>query len=263
MAVSLNRRGPKKSETWLTALPVFNEAQHVNSVLDEVRQYCEQVLVVDDGSTDGTSELLAQRKDIACVRHEQNRGYGAALVTAFRYAQEHAFTGVVTIDCDGQHEPKRIPRFIAACRKVDVVSGSRYLKQYPGDSTPPAQRLWINQTITAEINRRLGLKLTDAFCGFKAYRVAALARLNLQEVGYAMPLEFWVQAAHQRLNILELPVPLIYLDEKRSFGGNLDNAVKRLEYYYEVLDRSLAALGCEFQPSDRCLTQGSCGGESV
>ena len=142
--------------------------------------------------------------------------------------------------------PKRIPRFIAACRKVDVVSGSRYLKQYPGDSTPPAQRLWINQQVTAEINRRLGLNLTDAFCGFKAYRVAALARLSIHEVGYAMPLEFWVQAAHKRLKIIELPVPLIYLDEKRSFGGTLDNAATRLEYYHQVLNRSLEALGSDF-----------------
>jgi dolichol-phosphate mannosyltransferase len=229
------------SERWLTALPVFNEAKSVDRVLDEVGRYSEHVLVVDDGSSDGTSDLLDRRTDVRIVRHVQNQGYGAALFSAFRYAIEHGFDGVVTIDCDGQHEPKRIPRFVAAGKSVDIVSGSRYLKQYPGDSEPPAQRRFINQLVTAEINRRLGLNLTDAFCGFKAYRVDALKRLNLQEAGYAMPLELWVQAAQQRLKIVELPVPLIYLDEKRSFGGVLDDAATRLEYYHLVLDRSIAA----------------------
>jgi dolichol-phosphate mannosyltransferase len=234
------------SERWLTALPVYNEAKHVDRVLDQVRQYSEHVLVVDDGSSDGTSELLDRRSDIRVVRHAENQGYGAALFSAFRYAIEHRFDGVVTIDCDGQHEPERIPRFVAAGRNVDIVSGSRYLKRYAGDSEPPAQRLWVNQRVTAEINRRLGFTLTDAFCGFKAYRVDALKRLDLREPGYAMPLELWVQAAYHKLTVLELPVPLIYLDEKRSFGGVLDDAATRLEYYHLVLDRSIAAIGGEF-----------------
>lgn len=245
------------SDRWLTALPVYNEAQSVQSVLDEVGRYSEHVLVVDDGSSDGTAELLDRRGDIRVVRHDQNQGYGAALSTAFCYAIEHGFDGVVTIDCDGQHEPKRIPRFVAAGKSVDIVSGSRYLKQYPGDSEPPAQRRWVNQQITAELNRRLGLHLTDAFCGFKAYRVDAIKRLNLQETGYAMPLELWVQAAARELKIIELPVPLIYLDEKRSFGGVLDDAATRLEYYHQVLDRSVAAVGQLSQSGfARCGEQG-------
>lgn len=228
---------------FLTALPVYNEKKTVHSVLDEVLRHSSDVLVVDDGSTDGTSELLAERDDIRVVRHPQNRGYGAALHTAFEYAAQHRYDIVVTIDCDGQHSPHRIPRFVAACQGADIVSGSRYLKQYPGDNEAPAQRRFINQRVTAELNRRLGLEITDAFCGFKAYRVDAVARLQLQETGYAMPLELWVQAAAAGLKILELPVPRIYLDEKRSFGGALDDATTRLEYYHLVIDRSVAQVG--------------------
>ena len=224
----------------LTALPVFNEAGYVNEVLDEVRQYSDEVLVVDDGSSDGTSELLAKRDDIRLVTHPENRGYGAALSSAFEYAAANDFDIVVTIDCDGQHEPQRIPSFVAACTDVDIVSGSRYLKRFPGDSQPPAQRRWVNQLITASLNNRLGLSLTDTFCGFKAYRVDALARLNLTENGYAMPLELWVEAAAAGLCIVELPVPLIYLDENRSFGGALDEAQVRLDYYNKVIERSVA-----------------------
>jgi len=227
----------------LTALPVYNEARFVDPVLDEVLRHSADVLVVDDGSTDGTAERLEARSDIRLVTHAVNKGYGAALATAFDYAVEHRFDVVVTIDCDGQHEPKRIPRFVRACDGADIVSGSRYLKQYEGDSEPPAQRRWINGQITAEINRRLGLQLTDAFCGFKAYRVDALRKLDLAETGYAMPLELWVQAACAGLKIVELPVPLIYLDEERSFGGVLDDGSTRLQYYHETLDRAISAHG--------------------
>ena len=100
---------PKLSDCkFLTALPVFNEVNSVSEVLDEVARYCDNILVVDDGSSDGTSELLAKRDDIILVTHPVNKGYGAALVTAFEYAAEHKYDVLITIDCDGQHEPQQI-----------------------------------------------------------------------------------------------------------------------------------------------------------
>jgi len=241
---------------FLTALPVYNEVNHVDAVLDEVLRYATEVLVVDDGSTDGTAELLARRKGIDIIRHPKNLGYGAALISAFEYAIRQGHDVLVTIDCDGQHEPKRIPQFVQACEGVDIVSGSRYLRCFPGDSRPPEDRRRINRSITRQINRLLGLRLTDAFCGFKAYQVAALTKLDLTETGYAMPLELWVQAARWGLRIVELPVPLIYLEEERSFGGSLDDAQTRLLIYRRVLDRAIsAAFPCRAQP-----VFGMCGG---
>ncbi len=235
---------------FLTALPVFNEAAHVDGVLDEVLRFAADVLVVDDGSSDGTSDLLAarvdRRGDIRVVRHAVNQGYGAALATAFRETLAGPWDGLVTIDCDGQHQPRMIPEFVAACgdplTSTDIVSGSRYLRRFTGDSLPPVARRRINAEITAEINQRLGLALTDAFCGFKAYSRRALERLHVTETGYAMPLEVWVQAAAAGLEIVELPVPLVYLDLARSFGGALDDAATRLAYYRRVLDRAEAAV---------------------
>ena len=228
----------------LTALPVFNEEAHLTGALEGALCYSDEVLVVDDGSTDGTAELLADRKDIHLITHRENCGYGAAVRSAFDFALDWKYDVLVTIDCDGQHQPQLIPRLVETLESADggpadVVSGSRYLRRFPGDSQPPEDRQRINRLITEEINRRLGLKLTDAFCGFKAYRTEALARSRLTETGYAMPLEFWVRVAEAGLKIAEVPVPLIYLDESRSFGGALDRAETRLQVYRQVFERAL------------------------
>jgi glycosyltransferase involved in cell wall biosynthesis len=232
---------PPAQIRFLTALPVFNEARHVTAVLDEVARNAADVLVVDDGSTDGTRDLLAHRTDVRVVYHEKNQGYGAALRTAFEYAVAHGYDVLVTIDCDGQHEPQRIAQLVEGCRDADIVSGSRYLGVDVPAGLAPADRRRINVQITDLLNCRLGLKLTDAFCGFKAYRVEALKKLRPTDNGYAMPLELWVQAAFHELTIVEAPVPLIYLDEKRSFGGALDDSQTRLAYYHDVIERAVQA----------------------
>jgi len=247
----------------LTALPVYNEVAHVGPVLDEVLKYSRDVLVIDDGSSDGTSELLARRNDVVTVRHPQNQGYGAALRTAYDYAQAQGYDVLVTIDCDGQHEPRLIPELAAAVFSqppgpVDIVSGSRYLKEFDGDSLPPEDRRRINREITDWLNRVFRLGITDAFCGFKAYRVAALHHLHITDLGYAMPLQVWVQAARYCLKVVEFPVPLIYLDEKRSFGGVLDDAARRLTHYYTVLHREIAALEFPCADPQTALPVGTC-----
>jgi dolichol-phosphate mannosyltransferase len=232
------------SSRFLTALPVFNEVKSVCPVLDEVANYSDDMLVVDDGSTDGTLDLLRQRKDITLIEHQSNQGYGGALITAFDYAIENNYDVLVTIDCDGQHEPQLIRRFVAesASTGADIISGSRYLKTFSENSSAPKDRRNINKQITDLLNEKLGYSLTDSFCGFKAYRVEALRKLKLTETGYAMPLELWVQAWCQQLTVQEVPVPLIYLDEDRSFGDNLDDPTIRLNYYHEILRKAFSAL---------------------
>src|SRR5262245_20146269 len=173
----------------LTAIPVYNEAKHVRQVLAEVRRYSRDILVVNDGSTDGTAELLSAEPDILRVDHPKNRGYGAALISAFRFALARDYDVLVTMDCDGRHEPARIPVLLEALHDCDIVSGSRYLRDFRQDTPAPTDRRFINATITREINARYGFNLTDTFCGFKAYRREALARLNITEEGWGMPLQ--------------------------------------------------------------------------
>jgi dolichol-phosphate mannosyltransferase len=219
----------------LTAIPVYNEERHVERVLAEVRRYCADILVVDDGSTDGTSALLARQNGIQVITHPTNRGYGAALVSAFEHALRLGVDVLVTMDCDGQHEPARIPVLLEAIHDADIVSGSRYLRDFRQDSSAPQDRQAINGHITAELNERFGLGITDAFCGFKAYRREALTQLRITETGWGMPLQLWVQAARAGLRVKEVAVPRLYLDPNRAFGGVLNDATQRLAYYRGVI----------------------------
>lgn len=235
------------------AIPVYNEERHVDRVLAQVRRHAPRgtaIVVVDDGSSDATPALLA-RHDVHLIRHAVNLGYGRALRDAFDWAVQEAFDWLITMDCDEQHEPAAIPRFVAAIARddADVVSGSRYLVPMPPQGTVPPDRRLINARITAELRRHLGLPITDAFCGFKAHRVAALAEMRLDEDGYAFPLQFWVQVAALGLRVREVPVRLIYNDPNRSFGGMLDDPVRRLRHYRRVLHRELTRWGLASSPS--------------
>ncbi len=227
----------------LTAIPVYNEESSLVSVLTEVLKHAAEVLVVDDGSTDGTAALLGSFPGVRVIRHARNEGYGASLRTAFEAATRGSYDGLVTLDCDGQHEPKRIPELASGLQKADIVSGSRYLRVFDPGQQPPEDRRRINREVTRWLNECLGLSLTDAFCGFKAYRKAALQQFDITDNGYAMPLEVWVQAVAHKMTIVEVPVPLIYLDESRAFGGALDNAAYRLEHYRRVFEKALARSG--------------------
>jgi glycosyltransferase involved in cell wall biosynthesis len=234
----------------LTAIPVHNEEAMLESVLTEVLKYAADVLVVDDGSTDRTPLLLRSFPTVRTIRHPRNMGYGAGLRSAFQATIESGYDGVVTLDCDGQHEPKRIPEIGLRLADCDIVSGSRYLQVFDPAQKPPEQRRRINVEVTRWLNECLGLSLTDAFCGFKGYRATALKQLNITEMGYAMPIQLWVQAVARGMRIVEAPVPLIYLDEARAFGGALDDAEYRLRHYRRVFadamesSRLVMAQGC-------------------
>jgi dolichol-phosphate mannosyltransferase len=240
MQKSLNNR--YNTATVLIAIPVFNEFEYVDNILRAVQRYSDDVLVVDDGSTDGTTELLERHSAVSIISHDVNAGYGRSLIHAFEFARKKAFDWIITIDCDHQHEPSYIPHFYTEIENenADIISGSRYLRPANADlSMVPPERIAINKKITDLLNQRLGFGLTDAFCGFKAYRTSAISKLKLSEDGYGLPLQLWIQAGSMDLRISEIPVPLIYHDPRRNFGGDLEDPRVRLAYYMQIIEREL------------------------
>ncbi len=229
----------------LIAIPTFNEAKQVEEVIDRTRPYCQDILIVDDASSDQTPAILAKRNDIRVLRHDQNQGYGKSLIDAFNYAQREGFDWVITMDADGQHEAESIPDFVEAIRsgEWDLISGSRYLAALSNDDLPPIERRNINHRVTTILNNQFGLELTDSFCGFKAHRTSTMIRLGLTEAGYAFPLQLWPRVWEQGVRMKEIAVRRIYNDPNRSFGVNLDDAERRFSHYMTVLNAELDRMG--------------------
>ena len=227
----------------LIAIPVYNEEKHLERVLGELVRYSPEILAVDDGSTDASPRILDAHPFVEVHRHETNEGYGQSLIDAFAIAAVRRFDWVVTLDADEQHDPAAIAMFMAEAARgdVDVISGSRYLPESLRRSPVPEERRSFNILVTQILARLTPYRLTDAFCGFKAYRVDALRRLRLSDKGYAMPLQFWVQAARAGLKVREVPVKLVYVDPTRTFRGPLDDPRVRLQHYLAVIERELAA----------------------
>lgn len=225
----------------LLIVPIYNEEKYLTGVLDEVRKHISpgtELLAINDGSTDRSGKILDRIPAVTVLSHPRNMGYGSTLMDGFQYAIGNGFEIAITIDCDWQHEPHLIGEFEREISSCDIVSGSRYLK--PSNETPPAERAEINQKITDLINELTGLGITDAFCGFKAYRVEALRKLALTEPDYGMPLQLWIQAAAHGLRVVEIPVGLVYFDHSRDFAGELRNPTQRLRYYLSIIEKESA-----------------------
>ncbi len=225
----------------LIALPAYNEKEGIGFIISQIKKYDLDILVIDDGSTDGTQEQLSNIENINTIVHEKNLGYGQTIIDAFKYGISNGYDSIITMDCDGQHIPDEVQIFLTQISNYDIVSGSRYLIQ-TNKLNPqiPPDRYAINMEITRILNETAKLDLTDSFCGFKAYKTDAIKKMKLTEAGYGMPLQLWMQAWKLRLSIKEIPIELIYNNAEKRFSGELDNTTIRINYYKEIIEREMS-----------------------
>ena len=160
------------------AIPVFDNAKTVADVVTRARRECESVLVVDDGSRDGSGERAAEAGAVV-LRHDLNLGKGEALKTAFAWAREQGFTHVASLDADGQHFPEDFPALSAAAEKDPraLVLGARSFADIPG-----ANRFG-NRFSNRWVNWAAGLQLADTQCGFRIYPADTCERFILRHRG--------------------------------------------------------------------------------
>jgi glycosyltransferase involved in cell wall biosynthesis len=190
-------------------IPCYNERKTAREILDRVREapYEKEIVVVDDGSTDGTREILEAARDageITLVLHERNGGKGAALSTGFRHV-----TGDVVIiqDADLEYDPAEYPRLVEPIRRgqADVVYGSRFL----GGGPTRVHLFWHyvgNRLLTLFSNMFTNINLTDMETCYKAFRRGVLDRLTVRSRRFGVEPELTAKIARMKVRIFEVPI---------------------------------------------------------
>jgi len=210
----------------LVAIPAFNEERTIGTIVSAAQEYCDAVLVLDDGSEDATARI-ASRMNAIVISHPQNRGYGASLKSIFLAANSYNAQALVVMDADGQHNPRDIETVLAPVLDgADIVIGSRVLKE--GNAIPLYRKTGM-KVLDAFTNYAGNLAVTDSQSGFRAYSRRAIRSILITEPGMGAGSEILVQAKDQGLSIVEIPVGVRYGKEGGHSSNPFSHGIRVLE----------------------------------
>ncbi|MFQ5510324.1 MAG: glycosyltransferase family 2 protein [Candidatus Krumholzibacteriia bacterium] len=200
-------------------IPAWNAARHLAGVLERVAVFKLPVIVVDDGSDDG-SGALARAHGVHVVVHPRNLGKGAALASGIDKARSLDMQFVITLDADGQHNPDEIPRFIErqAATGADVIVGNRMGER--GDMPP--LRVFANRVTSAFVSLRAHARVPDSQNGYRMLRTSLFDRLRLETTRYDTESEILIKAGRAGAKIDSVPVETIYGTEKSGVNPLVD-----------------------------------------
>ena len=234
----------------VVCLPTYNERENLERMVSALgRVFAEagldgRVLVIDDGSPDGTGEiadrLAAELPFVSVLHRERKEGLGPAYLAGFRQALADGADLVMEIDCDFSHDPADVPRLVAATAAADLVLGSRYVAG-GGTRNWGLLRRAISRFGSLYAQLLLGLPVRDLTGGFKCYRRAVLETIRLERIsskGYAFQVETTYRAVRAGLRVAE--VPIVFVD--REAGGSKMSRQIALEAMWKVPALRLAAL---------------------
>ncbi|HYM60737.1 MAG TPA: glycosyltransferase family 2 protein [Thermoanaerobaculia bacterium] len=200
---------PDPSERFAVLIPAFNAEKTLGAVIRGCKQQVPDIIVVDDGSRDRTSDVAADEGAVA-LRHALNCGKGRALKTGFAWALEHGFDGVIVVDADGQHLPSEIPKLLR-CRAetgADLVIGGR---SHLFDQMLPRRRL-ANRFSTWAIGQLSRTGVSDSQCGFRVYSAKLLRSFELRTDGFDAESEILVRAGLAGMKVATTPIEMGFVD---------------------------------------------------
>jgi glycosyltransferase involved in cell wall biosynthesis len=190
----------------IAGIPAFDESYHIEAVVRDTKKYVDEVIVIDDGSSDDTADK-ARRAGATVVQHPYNKGYGVSIQDIFTEARKRNPDVLVILDADGQHDPHEIPNLIKpVLAGYDFVVGTRQKQS----SSIPFYRRVGQGLILRSVKVLTADQLTDSECGFRAFSRKAITTLDLKENGMAVSAETVVEAARKKLRVTEVPVTVIY-----------------------------------------------------
>ena len=200
----------------MVAIPCLNEEAFIQDIVSRSKKYVDNVIVIDDGSTDNTSQV-AQAAGAQVVHHELTQGAGAATRSGFLTAKANSVDVLVTLDGDGQHNPNEIPFLITPVieNNVDLVIGSRFLGT---QSNMRRYRKFGIDVINWLCNVGSKMKITDSQCCFRAHSKKLLDQIEITENGFGFSIEVIIKARKMGLTIAEVPISCVYHSQGSSMN---------------------------------------------
>lgn len=222
-------------EKSLVVIPTYNEKENILSIIPEVlaQNACFEVLVVDDGSPDGTGDLVEEfsksEPRVHSMRRKGKLGLGSAYVAGFKWALERDYQYIFEMDADFSHSPKDLTRFLDKAAEADLVLGSRYMNRRISVVNWDLRRLILSYGANLYSRIVTGLPVSDATGGFKCFRRSALEALDFSKMksdGYCFQIETSFKVWKKKMRVAEIPI--VFTDrtkgESKMSGGIISEA---------------------------------------
>lgn len=200
-------------------IPAYNEVKTIGGLTESVKARIPDVIVVDDGSVDGTGDI-ARKSGAIVLGFSSNKGKGEALKAGFKYALENSYNAVITMDADGQHSPEDIMKFIdkAATAGIDLVVGNRMADP----EGMPLERVITNFFMSFLLSFVCRRRVPDTQCGYRLVKCEALRKIRLISANYEIESELLIKVSRQGCRIASVPIKSVYQGQRSLINPLLD-----------------------------------------
>jgi glycosyltransferase involved in cell wall biosynthesis len=196
-------------DIWIV-IPAYNESKHIVGVIKKTKEFCDNIIVIDDGSRDETYNI-AKNQNVFVLKNIVNMGKGAALRTGCDFALQQGARNIVVMDSDGQHNPSKIPLFLDGLKNKEIIFSYRKFSA----NMPFVLRIG-NITISKFTSLLYGIKIKDTQCGFRAFNSEAYKKIRWKSCDYSMESEMIANTGKNHLRYGEIPIETIYSDKYKG-----------------------------------------------